>query len=119
MCQTDAPQIRTLFGVQPAEGHNAYPARAVADCEGPDPSNPNDWHVTPQGGLLSEVIGVYLHEAPDSSYRFWLSSVLEAFVRGNGLHEQLYVASSGVLDNILDRVLAEAHVDQEIGRAHV
>jgi hypothetical protein len=52
-------------------------------------------------GILSLIINAFLTQPSDSVYRFWLSSCLEAFLRGNSRsYEQLYVAESGVICNI-------------------
>ena len=48
-------------------------------------------------GLLSKIISTLQDQPSDSLYRFWLSSCLEAYLRGSDVREQLFIARSGVL----------------------
>lgn len=50
----------------------------------------------PFTGLLSRVTYVLVREPLDSIYRFWLSSCLEAFMRGSGPAERSFLAEQGV-----------------------
>ena len=61
-----------------------------------------------QTGLLRRIMGTLTNEPVDSMYRFWLSSCLEAFLRGAGRSEQLFVASSGVLEHVIKHVCDHA-----------
>ncbi len=63
--------------------------------------NPLDKTVVAGDGLLSKIIGALIKEPVTSPYRFWLSSCLEAFLRGGSCVEQHFVGtwSSGDSDN--------------------
>jgi len=56
-------------------------------------------------GLLSRVMAVLKNEPPESVYRFWLSSCLEAYLRGAGPREQVFIARSGVLLHAIEHVI--------------
>jgi Trpc4-associated protein len=56
-------------------------------------------------GLISRIMGTLLREPPESIYRFWLSSCLEAFLRGSGKEQQLFVALSGVMNHTVSHVV--------------
>lgn len=55
-------------------------------------------------GLLAKIKRTLMSESVDSMYRFWLSSCLETFLRGGGRSEQLFVASSGVLEHLVRHI---------------
>jgi hypothetical protein len=56
-------------------------------------------------GIISRIMTVMKKESPDSIYRFWLSSCLEAFLRGTGPREQLFIARGGVLEHTAKMVV--------------
>lgn len=56
-------------------------------------------------GLLTMLMGVLMKEPLDSIYRFWLSSCLEAFLRGNQLQEQLFVIRCGLMRFLVDTIM--------------
>lgn len=60
-----------------------------------------------QPGLLSKVIRTFMSESDDSPYRFWLASCVESYLRGSCVQEQLFVAQSGLLLNLLEHVTSE------------
>jgi hypothetical protein len=53
-------------------------------------------------GLLSMIIAVLVKEPIESLYRFWLSSCVEAFLRGNRPEVQLFVARCGLMSFLVD-----------------
>ena len=59
-------------------------------------------------GLLTRIMDTLQREPPDSVYRFWLSSCLEAYLRGAGQREQLFVARAGVLAHTADHIMSVA-----------
>lgn len=58
-------------------------------------------------GLLTKIIQAFIRESDESPYRFWLSSCIESFLRGSSQDEQLFVARSGLLDNLIEAVCSE------------
>ena len=56
-------------------------------------------------GLLNMLMGVLMKEPLDSIYRFWLSSCLEAFLRGSRPQEQLFVMRCGLMRFLVDTIL--------------
>jgi hypothetical protein len=56
-------------------------------------------------GLLMKIIGTFLKEPPESMYRFWLSSCMEAYIRGSTGMEQLLVSHCGVLSHIINVIV--------------
>ena len=62
-------------------------------------------NLTLRPGLLSNIISTLLSQPEDSPYRFWLSSCLEAWLRGSSEYEQIYSAKSGLVAFLVDYVL--------------
>eukprot|EP00741_Cyanophora_paradoxa_P004770 tig00000828_g4628.t1 len=60
----------------------------------------------PAPGLLTKMLGVLFREPDDSSYRFWLASCLESFLRGAPPRDQLFVARSGLMERLVGEVTA-------------
>ena len=56
-------------------------------------------------GLLSRIIVVLNEQPQEGIYRFWLTTCLEAFLRGSSSAEQLFVAKSGLLAKIVSSIL--------------
>lgn len=57
-------------------------------------------------GVMSAMIKIFIKEPSDSIYRFWLSSCLEAFLRGNSnSYEQIFIAQEGVMENIVRNIM--------------
>jgi len=56
-------------------------------------------------GLINKIIGLFDKFHPDSNYRFWLASCVEAFLRGFNETHQIFIAHSGLLYSLLDQVL--------------
>ncbi len=50
------------------------------------------------------IIDVYMSEPPQSIYRFWLASCVEAFLRGTSAREQSFVARSGLLNHLITEI---------------
>ncbi|EKX39035.1 hypothetical protein GUITHDRAFT_89217 [Guillardia theta CCMP2712] len=63
-----------------------------------DPDNSNR-------GLITKVLLVFMNEKPDSTYRFWLASCVEAFLRGSDARAQVFMAKMGLLDHLVDGIL--------------
>jgi hypothetical protein len=57
-----------------------------------------------EAGLVTKVLAVLLQQPPGSKYRFWLSSCVEAFLRGADPLHQAFVARSGLLEHLLREV---------------
>ena len=57
-------------------------------------------------GLLNTITYTLLRESNDSIYRFWLSSCIEAYLRGSGPAEQIFVSRSGILNHLVSHVLS-------------
>lgn len=55
-------------------------------------------------GLLTQLARTLIDLPLDSAYRFWMSSCLEAFLRGSDTNAQIFVAISGVLRHIAHHV---------------
>jgi hypothetical protein len=73
---------QTLSGSSPSSSAVRYPPLGIAEG----------------AGIMGRVMAVMQREPTDSLYRFWLSSCLEAFLRGTGPRDQVYVARGGVLE---------------------
>lgn len=56
-------------------------------------------------GLICRILHVFMRETPDSTYRFWLASCVEAFLRGSDVRSQVLMARSGLLQHLVDGVL--------------
>lgn len=56
-------------------------------------------------GLLSRITSTLMNEPSESIYRFWLSSSLEAFLRGSNKDHQAFVAHTGVIQHMITHVL--------------
>lgn len=56
-------------------------------------------------GLLTCIIHTFMKEPPESMYRFWLSSCVEAFLRGSGTMEQLFTAHCGILNHLVTNIV--------------
>lgn len=63
---------------------------------------------TSEQGLISKVATLMKKESFNSIYRFWLSSCLEAFVRGTNNHVQLFIVRQDVLRNIINESSSSA-----------
>ena len=57
-------------------------------------------------GLLSRITATLINEPADSVYRFWLSSCLEAFLRGSNKDHQVFLAHSGVINHVVSHVVS-------------
>jgi hypothetical protein len=55
-------------------------------------------------GLIGTVIKVLLREPHNSTYQFWLSSVIECFLRGSAPRSQMFVARSGLLKHLISDI---------------
>jgi len=77
---------------QPSESSRAARANPC------DPDNSNR-------GLITKVLLVFMNEKPDSTYRFWLASCVEAFLRGSDARAQVFMAKMGLLDHLVDGIL--------------
>jgi len=58
-------------------------------------------------GLLNKIIILFNNFHPNSNYRFWLASCVEAFLRGFNECHQIFVAHSGLLFNLLKQILTK------------
>eukprot|EP00245_Coleochaete_scutata_P010481 TRINITY_DN3673_c0_g3_i1.p1 TRINITY_DN3673_c0_g3~~TRINITY_DN3673_c0_g3_i1.p1 ORF type:complete len:571 (+),score=78.65 TRINITY_DN3673_c0_g3_i1:210-1715(+) len=56
-------------------------------------------------GLMEKVLRLLMDEPCDSVYRFWLASCVEAFLRGSDPRDQEYVASTGLMEHLLEEIL--------------
>jgi hypothetical protein len=56
-------------------------------------------------GLICRILHVFMRETPDSTYRFWLASCVEAFLRGSDVRSQVLMARAGLLQHLVDGVL--------------
>jgi len=56
-------------------------------------------------GLICRILHVFMLETPDSTYRFWLASCVEAFLRGSDMRSQVLMARAGLLQHLVDGVL--------------
>ena len=56
-------------------------------------------------GLLTMLMRVLMKEPTDSIYRFWLSSCLEAFLRGSRQQEQVFVMRCGLMRFLVDTIM--------------
>lgn len=56
-------------------------------------------------GLICRILHVFMRETPDSTYRFWLASCVEAFLRGSDVRSQVLMARAGLLKHLVDGVL--------------
>ena len=73
------------------------------------PSDCNPLRLTEGGsprGLLSKLLTTYMNIKTKSQAKFWLSSCLEAFLRGSNPIFQIFIGRSGVLKNILSDILS-------------
>jgi Trpc4-associated protein len=78
----------------------------IAKCSYPEQASREGLFLTGKDrGLISQIITTLLKEPTDSIYRFWLSSCLEAFLRGSGPEEQLFVALSGALNHTVSHIV--------------
>ena len=55
-------------------------------------------------GLLRKIIDAFIGESDESSYRFWLASCIEAFLRGSSMAEQMFVALAGLMDHLIKEI---------------
>jgi hypothetical protein len=58
-------------------------------------------------GLLSKVVSSFIVESDGSPYKFWLSSCVEAFLRGSSPREQVFTAHTGLLDYLLQDITSD------------
>jgi len=56
-------------------------------------------------GLLHKIIILIFKTHPNSNYRFWLSSCVEAFLRGSNKIYQIFVAHTGLMYEFMEKVL--------------
>jgi len=63
-------------------------------------------------GLLHKIINLFNYFHPNSNYRFWLASCVEAFLRGFHEAHQVFVAHTGILYHLLDQI-----INKKISRA--
>jgi len=63
-------------------------------------------------GLLHKIINLFNYFHPNSNYRFWLASCVEAFLRGFHEAHQAFVAHTGILYHLLDQI-----INKKISRA--
>jgi len=54
---------------------------------------------------MCRILEVFLLETPDSTYRFWLASCVEAFLRGSDVRSQVLMARAGLLSHLVQGVL--------------
>lgn len=59
----------------------------------------------PYRGLLTLLMGVLFKEPSESMYRFWLSSCVEAYLRGSRCEEQRYVIQCGLMKYLVSNIL--------------
>ena len=59
-------------------------------------------------GLLSLLMNILTKESVDSIYRFWLSSCVEAFLRGSQPSEQLFVVQTGLMKFLVASIMTSA-----------
>ena len=55
-------------------------------------------------GLLAKVVRVMLKQPAESQYRFWLSTCIEAFLRGSSPPHQAFVAQTGLLQMLVHEI---------------
>lgn len=58
-------------------------------------------------GLLSKLINVFYQLPQDQNNRFWMASCIEAFLRGSDPIFQKFVARSGMLEYLIDDIVAD------------
>jgi len=58
-------------------------------------------------GLLYRLVRLLETEDPNSQYRFWIASTVEAFLRGATREEQLLVSSWGLMDHLLTQLFSD------------
>ncbi|XP_024378941.1 uncharacterized protein [Physcomitrium patens] len=56
-------------------------------------------------GLMVKILKVLINEPADSLYRFWLASCVEAFLRGADSKDQEFVASTGLMEHLVNEIL--------------
>ncbi|KAG0588156.1 hypothetical protein KC19_2G220700 [Ceratodon purpureus] len=56
-------------------------------------------------GLMVKILKILVKEPSDSLYRFWLASCVEAFLRGADHKDQEVVASTGLMEHLLQEIL--------------
>lgn len=56
-------------------------------------------------GLIVKILKVLVNEPEESLYRFWLASCVEAFLRGADNKDQEYVASTGLMEHLVNEIL--------------
>jgi hypothetical protein len=59
---------------------------------------------TDQVGILRNIMRVLKLEKSDSIYRFWLTSCLEAYLRGLGNTEQVFISSFDMLPHLIKHI---------------
>ena len=113
--RSDHSDTAQFFGrvssfLQP-ESRNARPnTRRVQEGSartGPGGEGPADYPIIKEQdqGLISRILHVFMRETPDSTYRFWLASCIEAFLRGSDVRSQVLMARSGLLRHLVDGIL--------------
>lgn len=55
--------------------------------------------------LLVKILKIFVNEPGDSLYRFWLASCVESFLRGADKKDQEVVASTGLMEHLLQEIL--------------
>lgn len=58
-------------------------------------------------GLVVRIAEVLMGQPGDSMYKFWLSTCVEAFLRGSTLGQQMVLCDLGMLDYLVDEVMGE------------
>jgi len=56
-------------------------------------------------GLLHKIIILIGKSHPNSNYRFWLASCVEAFLRGSNTIYQIFVAHTGLMYDLVEKIL--------------
>jgi len=56
-------------------------------------------------GLLHKIIILISKSHPNSNYRFWLASCVEAFLRGSNTIYQIFVAHTGLFYDLVEKIL--------------
>jgi len=64
-------------------------------------------YIAPENrGLMCSIMRTLQHEEPNSSYRFWLSSCLEAFLRGSPENIKVFACRQGLLSTVVSNILS-------------
>lgn len=74
----------------------------------PPPPQPPRPQPSPDG-LLSSMMRVLFSLSPESNYRFWISSCLESFLRGNDGPTKTWLASGGLVAHLVSEIEANKY----------